>query len=119
MTEHDRLLELARRHALSPDALAELQTLLPTLTNRAPNLPDQTTLRLGEGDDATEDAAPRPPRGLDLPRGNGARYALLNYRIARAMADGARRPMWLQGDYFGDLFDPNGPRAPAAASGKP
>jgi len=41
----------------------------------------------------------------------GARYALLNYRIARAMADSPQRPMWLQGDYFGDLFDPNGPRA--------
>lgn len=41
----------------------------------------------------------------------GARYALLNYRIARAMADADRRPMWLQGDYFGDLFDPRGPRA--------
>ena len=41
----------------------------------------------------------------------GARYALLNYRIARAMADAPQRPMWLQGDYFGDLFDPAGPRA--------
>jgi hypothetical protein len=41
----------------------------------------------------------------------GARYAMLNYRIARSMADAARRPMWLQGDYFGDLFDPHGPRA--------
>ena len=41
----------------------------------------------------------------------GARYALLNYRIARSMADAPRRPMWLQGDYFGDLFDPHGPRA--------
>jgi hypothetical protein len=41
----------------------------------------------------------------------GARYALLNYRIARAMADAPQRPMWLQGDYFGDLFDPTGPRA--------
>jgi hypothetical protein len=40
----------------------------------------------------------------------GARYALLNYRIARAMADAPQRPMWLQGDYFGDLFDPGGPR---------
>jgi hypothetical protein len=28
------------------------------------------------------------------------------------MADSERRPMWLQGDYFGDLFDPRGPRAP-------
>ena len=42
----------------------------------------------------------------------GARYALLNYRISRAMADAAQRPMWLQGDYFGDLYDPTGPRAP-------
>ena len=42
----------------------------------------------------------------------GARYALLNYRISRAMADAPTRPMWLQGDYFGDLFDPKGPRAP-------
>ena len=41
----------------------------------------------------------------------GARYALLNYRISRAMADATQRPMWLQGDYFGDLFDPRGPRA--------
>jgi hypothetical protein len=41
----------------------------------------------------------------------GARYALLNYRIARAMADGPQRPMWLQGNYFGDLFNPGGPRA--------
>ncbi|MCL6698657.1 M20/M25/M40 family metallo-hydrolase [Sphingomonas sp. NSE70-1] len=40
----------------------------------------------------------------------GARYALLNYRIARSMADSDRRPMWLSGDYFGDLFDPRGPR---------
>jgi hypothetical protein len=28
----------------------------------------------------------------------GARYALLNYRISRAMADAPARPMWLQGD---------------------
>jgi hypothetical protein len=42
----------------------------------------------------------------------GARYALLNYRISRAMADAPARPMWLRNDYFGDLFDPRGPRAP-------
>ncbi len=46
----------------------------------------------------------------------GARYALLNYRIARAMADAPKRPMWLAGDYFGDLFNPGGARAPAAAA---
>ena len=49
----------------------------------------------------------------------GARYALLNYRIARAMADAAQRPMWLRGDYFGDLYDPQGPRAPAVIASKP
>ena len=49
----------------------------------------------------------------------GARYALLNYRIARAMADAPQRPMWLAGDYFGDLFDPRGPRTPAQAAGNP
>jgi hypothetical protein len=42
----------------------------------------------------------------------GARYAILNYRISRALADAPRRPMWLQGDYFGDLYDPKGARQP-------
>jgi len=35
------------------------------------------------------------------------------------MADAPQRPMWLQADYFGDLFDPRGPRAPATASAQP
>ena len=46
----------------------------------------------------------------------GARYAELNYRIAKAMADAPVRPMWLAGDYFGDLFDPKGPRAPVRSA---
>ena len=41
----------------------------------------------------------------------GARYADLNYRIARAMADAPVRPMWLKGDYFGETFAPGQPRA--------
>ncbi len=49
----------------------------------------------------------------------GARYALLNYRIARAMADAPSRPMWLQGDYFGDFYDPQGPRAPIVTPSRP
>jgi len=49
----------------------------------------------------------------------GARYAILNYRIARAMADALQRPMWLQGDYFGDLYDPKGPRAPVVTVRQP
>jgi hypothetical protein len=46
----------------------------------------------------------------------GARYAILNYRISRALADAPQRPMWLQGDYFGDLYDPKGPRAAAVTA---
>lgn len=43
---------------------------------------------------------------------SAARYAELNYRIARQLADQPERPMWIKGNYFGDLFDPDGPRAP-------
>ena len=41
---------------------------------------------------------------------SGARFTEANYRITRAMADG-ERPMWLEGDYFGDTFAPKAPRA--------
>jgi hypothetical protein len=41
----------------------------------------------------------------------GARYAELNYRISRILADSDQRPMWYQGDYFGDTFAPGQPRA--------
>jgi Zn-dependent M28 family amino/carboxypeptidase len=40
-----------------------------------------------------------------------ARYAELNYRISRALADAETRPMWYAGDYFGDTFAPGQPRA--------
>ena len=41
----------------------------------------------------------------------GARYAKLNYEIARALADADSRPRWYRGDYFGDRFAPGEPRA--------
>lgn len=41
----------------------------------------------------------------------GARYAELNYRIARALADADSRPLWYAGDYFGDSFAPGQPKA--------
>nr|WP_294846746.1 M20/M25/M40 family metallo-hydrolase [uncultured Sphingomonas sp.] len=44
-----------------------------------------------------------------------ARYAEFNYRIARVLADGPDRPKWISGNYFGNRFDPKGPRAPAPA----
>jgi Zn-dependent M28 family amino/carboxypeptidase len=41
----------------------------------------------------------------------GARFAEVNYRITRAMADADATPRWNQGDFFGDTFAPNAPRA--------
>ena len=41
-----------------------------------------------------------------------ARYAELNYRISRLLADADQRPLWYDHDYFGDLFAPKAPRAP-------
>ncbi|MEO6358986.1 MAG: M20/M25/M40 family metallo-hydrolase, partial [Sphingomicrobium sp.] len=42
---------------------------------------------------------------------SGARYAELNYRIARGLADAPQRPMWYAGDYFGDRYAPGQPKA--------
>jgi Zn-dependent M28 family amino/carboxypeptidase len=43
--------------------------------------------------------------------GAAARFAELNYRIARNMADAGERPMWYAGDYFGETFAPTQPKA--------
>jgi len=42
----------------------------------------------------------------------GAKFAELNYRIARALADASARPLWYAGDYFGNRFAPAQPKAP-------
>lgn len=42
----------------------------------------------------------------------GARFAEANYRVTRAMADADQAPRWLEGDFFGDTFAPDSPRAP-------
>ena len=39
----------------------------------------------------------------------GVRFVDVNYRIARAIADGAERPVWNKGDYFGARY--HGPMA--------
>lgn len=39
----------------------------------------------------------------------GVRFVDINYRIAREIADGAERPVWNKGDYFGTLY--KGPMA--------
>jgi Zn-dependent M28 family amino/carboxypeptidase len=43
---------------------------------------------------------------------SGARFAEVNYRITRAMADAETPPLWIEGDFFGDAFAPGAPRAP-------
>lgn len=40
-----------------------------------------------------------------------ARLAEANYRITRAMADSPTPPLWLKGDFFGDIVAPNAPKA--------
>jgi Zn-dependent M28 family amino/carboxypeptidase len=41
----------------------------------------------------------------------GAKFARLNYLIARELADAPQAPRWYAGDFFGDKFAPNAPRA--------
>jgi hypothetical protein len=43
----------------------------------------------------------------------GAKFAALNYRVVRELADADSRARWLAGDYFGNLFAPKAPRAEA------
>lgn len=42
-----------------------------------------------------------------------AKYAELNYRIAQRLATNPQRPLWYEGNFFGDLFAPDAPKAPA------
>ena len=37
----------------------------------------------------------------------GAKFATLNYRIAREIADAEERPVWNAGNYFGSLYGPD------------
>ncbi|HYI49854.1 MAG TPA: M28 family peptidase [Allosphingosinicella sp.] len=46
----------------------------------------------------------------------GAKFAQLNYLIAREIADGAQVPLWYRGSFFGDLFGGAQPRAPRPAA---
>ncbi len=43
----------------------------------------------------------------------GAKFAGVNYRIVRAIADADTRPLWYEGNFFGDEFAPKAPRANA------
>ena len=41
----------------------------------------------------------------------GARFAELNYRAVRVLADATEAPRWYAGDYFGNLFAPKKAKA--------
>ncbi len=41
----------------------------------------------------------------------GAKFAEINYRALRALADADQRARWFTGDYFGNLFAPQAPKA--------
>lgn len=49
----------------------------------------------------------------------GAKFAKINYLIAREIADGAEAPRWYAGDFFGDTFAKGAPKAPAPATTRP
>lgn len=46
----------------------------------------------------------------------GARFADVNYRITRALADADQAPRWFADDYFGNLFAPDAAKAASLAS---
>ena len=43
--------------------------------------------------------------------GAAAKFALVNYLIARKLADDPDPPRWYKGDYFGDRFAKDAPKA--------
>jgi Zn-dependent M28 family amino/carboxypeptidase len=45
----------------------------------------------------------------------GAKFARINYLIAREIAEGAEAPRWYAGNFFGEAFAPKAPKAPAPA----
>ena len=47
----------------------------------------------------------------------GANYARVGYLISREIADGATRPRWYAGDYFGTTFAPTAPKVARPANG--
>lgn len=59
----------------------------------------------------------QPSDDLSLPIvwSAGAKFAELNYRVVRALADADTRPQWYAGDYFGNLFAPGAAKAARSA----
>ncbi|HYJ53209.1 MAG TPA: M28 family metallopeptidase [Allosphingosinicella sp.] len=57
--------------------------------------------------------SPRDEISLPFNWQAGARFAQLNYLIAREIADGAQAPRWYEHSFFGDAFGGQQARAPA------
>lgn len=57
----------------------------------------------------------QPSDDLNLPFDwdAGAKFAAVNYNIVRAIADADERPRWYEGNFFGDIYAPDAPRAQA------
>ena len=60
----------------------------------------------------------QPSDQLDLPidYAAGAKFARINWLIAREIANGEARPRWYKGDFFGDTFASGAPKAPKPAA---
>jgi Zn-dependent M28 family amino/carboxypeptidase len=55
---------------------------------------------------ATDYHQPSDDMKLPINWAAGAKYARVNYLIAREISDAAERPRWYAGDYFGATFAP-------------
>jgi Zn-dependent M28 family amino/carboxypeptidase len=68
---------------------------------------------------ATDYHQPSDDMSLPINWQAGADYARVGYLISREIADGADRPRWYAGDYFGNTFAPAAPKvARPATAGK-
>ena len=63
----------------------------------------------------------KPSDDLNLPLNweSARKFALLNYEIVKMTANADQPPMWYEGNYFGETFAPDAPRAPALAASEP
>ena len=62
--------------------------------------------------------SPRDDMSLPFNWTTGARFAELNYRIAREIADADQAPHWYADSFFGQVFGGNQPRAARSADGR-
>jgi Zn-dependent M28 family amino/carboxypeptidase len=61
---------------------------------------------------------PRDDISLPFDWQAAARFAELNYLIAREIADSPQAPLWYRGSFFGETFAPRAPKAPRPEAGE-